>query len=138
VIRKAPWTALESLFGGSLCFATLSPLPFLSNAATLTPDRYCVNGRQVVRQGSDNVPTVIRPTWQGTDQQRALIAEVNAAIEHAHRVSQAAEDAVWEKAKMAREAGVPDTQLCRITGLNRATLNRRLGSRTADAQEPGS
>jgi hypothetical protein len=75
---------------------------------------------------------VIRPTWRGTDEQRKLLDEVNAAIEHAHQVSQAAEQAIWEKARKAREAGVPDTQLCRITGLNRATLNRKLGSRAGD------
>jgi len=82
-----------------------------------------------MRQGSDSVQTVIRPTWKGTDEQRQLIAEVTAAIEHAVRVSQEAEEVVWAKARKAREAGVPDTQLCRITGLNRATLNRRLGTR---------
>lgn len=76
--------------------------------------------------------SVIRPTWRATQEQRDLIAEVNAAIEHAARVTQEAEDAVWEKARKAREAGVPDTALCRMTGLNRATLNRRLGSRSAD------
>lgn len=76
--------------------------------------------------------SVIRPTWKGTDEQRKLVEEVTAAIEHAVQVSQEAEEAVWEKARKAREAGVPDTQLCRITGLNRATLNRKLGSRAGD------
>jgi methyl-accepting chemotaxis protein len=85
-----------------------------------------------MRQGSDSVPTVIRPTWRGTDEQRKLIDEVNAAIEHAEQVSQQAEDTIWEKARRAREAGVPDTALCRITGLNRATLNRKLGSRSGE------
>lgn len=83
------------------------------------------------------MPTVIRPTWRGTDEQRRLVDEVNAAIEHAVRVSQEAEEAIWERARQAREAGVPDTQLCRITGLNRATLNRKLGSRSADDQVSG-
>lgn len=83
-----------------------------------------------MRQGSDNVRTVIRPTWRGTEQQQKLVDAVNAAIEHATRVSREAEEAVWQKARIAREAGVPDTQLCRLTGLNRATLNRRLGNRS--------
>lgn len=78
------------------------------------------------------MPTVIRPTWRGTDEQRQLVDEVTAAIEYAVRVSQEAEEAIWKKARKAREAGVPDTQLCRITGLNRATLNRKLGSRSAE------
>lgn len=78
------------------------------------------------------MPSMIRPTWRATDEQRQLIDEVNAAIDRAVRVAQEAEEVIWEKARKAREAGVPDTQLCRITGLNRATLNRRLGSRSAD------
>jgi hypothetical protein len=82
------------------------------------------------------VRSVIRPTWRPSDEQRQLVDEVNAAIDHATRVSQEAEDAIWERARKAREAGVPDTALCRMTGLNRATLNRRLGSRSdADAGE---
>lgn len=76
--------------------------------------------------------SVIRPTWKGTDEQRKLVNDVTAAIEHAERVTQEAEKAVWEKARKARAAGVPDTQLCRITGLNRATLNRKLGPRAGD------
>jgi hypothetical protein len=79
------------------------------------------------------VPTVIRPTWRGTEEQRRLVEEVSAAIEHAYQVSQDAEEAIWEKARNARAAGVPDTQLCRITGLNRATLNRKLGPRPSKA-----
>ena len=78
--------------------------------------------------------SVIRPTWKGTEEQRQLVDEVAAAIEHAVRVTQEAEEAVWDKARKARAAGVPDTQLCRITGLNRATLNRKLGSRSAEEQ----
>jgi 8-oxo-dGTP diphosphatase len=80
------------------------------------------------------VQSVIRPTWRGTDEQRKLIDEVTVAIDHAVRVSQEAEEAIWEKARRAREAGVPDTQLCRITGLNRATLNRKLGPRPTGSQ----
>lgn len=78
--------------------------------------------------------TVIRPTWLGTDEQRRLVEEVSRAIEHAQSVAREAEEAVWEKARVARDAGVPDTQLCRMTGLNRATLNRRLGSRSVEEQ----
>lgn len=85
-----------------------------------------------MRQVGDSVRIVIRPTWKGTNEQRKLVAEVTAAIERAERVARAAEEVVWEKARLARAAGVPDTQLCRITGLNRATLNRKLGSRAGD------
>jgi hypothetical protein len=87
-----------------------------------------------VRHWGDTVRTVIRPTWRGTDEQRQLIDEVSEAIEHAVKVTQEAEEAVWEKARQARAAGVPDTTLCRVTGLNRATLNRKLGSRSDDTE----
>ena len=72
---------------------------------------------------------VARPSWRSNDEQRALVEAVNEAIAHAERVSREAEDLVWEAARKARASGIPDTQLCNATGLNRATMNRRLGPR---------
>lgn len=75
--------------------------------------------------------TVVRPTWRANEEQRKLVNAINAAIDHATEVAKVEEDKIWEAARLAREAGVPDTQLCKMTGLNRATLNRRLGPRNA-------
>jgi hypothetical protein len=81
------------------------------------------------------VRTVVRPSWRGSDEQRQLVDAVNAAIEEAEEVTRKADEKIWERARAARDAGVPDTQLCRLTGLNRATLNRKLGPRGDSAPE---
>lgn len=80
---------------------------------------------------------VARPSWRSNDEQRELVEAVNAAIDHAQRVSREAEDLVWEAARKARESGIPDTALCGATGLNRATMNRRLGPRGDDKKPDG-
>lgn len=76
--------------------------------------------------------TVIRPAWRGSEDELALIEEINKAIDHRDQVSRAADDAIWTAVQKARRAGVPDTTIIRRTGLNRATLNRRLGARPND------
>lgn len=81
-----------------------------------------------MRQEGDSVTTVIRPTWKGSDEQNELLAEAVAAAESARE----AENTAWARIKTARDAGVPDTVLCRRADVSRATLNRRLGSRSAD------
>ncbi len=74
--------------------------------------------------------TVPRPKTVYTDEQQALLA---AAIEKAQNAERA-EDEAWEAIKAARDAKVLDTDL---TGdntpkrFNRATLNRKYGSRPA-------
>lgn len=82
--------------------------------------------------------SVVRPTWRADDKQRKAVEAVNAAIDHAAEVARIEEDKIWEAARVARAAGVPDTQLCRMTGLNRATLNRRLGPRNASVRQDAS
>jgi hypothetical protein len=79
------------------------------------------------------VRTVVRPTWRGDDGQRRLVDAVNAAIDHAAEVAAAEEAKIWAAAQTARMAGVPDTALCRLTGLNRATMNRKLGPRPSES-----
>lgn len=78
--------------------------------------------------------SVIRPTWRGSDEQRKLIAAVNKAIDRAEEVNKKAEAEIWARAKAARDAGVPDTQLCKATGLNRSTMNRILGPRAEESR----
>lgn len=68
---------------------------------------------------------MIRPVWQGDDQQERLLNEAVSAVQAA-RLS---EDAAWLKMQRAREAGVPDTVLCSRAEVSRATLNRKLGKR---------
>ncbi|MEW2474595.1 hypothetical protein AB0875_12470 [Micromonospora gifhornensis] len=71
---------------------------------------------------------VIRPKTTYTDEQRRLR---DAAIKAA-QAAEAAETKAWEAIKVARDAGVLDTDL---TGeetpprFNRATLNRKYGAR---------
>jgi hypothetical protein len=79
------------------------------------------------------VRTVARPTWRGNNEQRELLKAVNDAIDHKADVIEQADAAIWEAARKARDAGVPDTQLCRITGLNRSTLQRKLGPRLSES-----
>lgn len=71
------------------------------------------------------VTIVIRPTWKGDENQERFLAE---AIEAAHS-ARVAEDEAWSKISKAREAGVPDTVICRRAEISRATMNRKLGSR---------
>jgi hypothetical protein len=78
------------------------------------------------------VRNVARPTWQGDKDQKRLLAAVNKAIDHAAEVARKEDDKIWEAARLAREAGVPDVQICRLTGLNRSTLQRKLGPRPID------
>jgi hypothetical protein len=77
----------------------------------------------------DNVIRVPRPITELTDEQRSLLA---LAVESA-RTFRDAEQKAWDAAVAARRAGVPDETLCDETGLSRATLNRRFGTRRAGA-----
>lgn len=66
-----------------------------------------------------------RPRTVLDQAQEAAIAAVLESSDQAR----AAEEAAWLAVQSAREAGVPDTVLCGKTGINRATLNRKLGKR---------
>lgn len=77
------------------------------------------------------MPTVIRPTWRGSDLQEQLLADAVDSVRAARRQ----EERAWSKMQKAREAGIPDTVLCTRADVSRATLNRKLGSRPAS---PGS
>lgn len=79
-----------------------------------------------MRQGGDSVPTVIRPTWRGDDLQEQLLNDAVNSVQQARRQ----EEEAWSKIERAREAGVPDTVLCRRAEVSRATLNRKLGTRS--------
>lgn len=63
-----------------------------------------------------------------------LDAEQETALAEAVEATQAARDAEqisWLAVQTAREAGVPDTVLCNRAEISRATVNRKLGSRSA-------
>lgn len=62
-----------------------------------------------------------------SEQQEAALEEVVQAFVDA----QAAELASWCVISSLREAGIPDLAICAETGISRATLNRKLGSRKA-------
>jgi hypothetical protein len=83
--------------------------------------RECVN----VRQEGDSVPTVIRPTWRGSDLQEQLLTDAVDSV----RDARSREELAWSKMQRAREAGIPDTVLCSRAEVSRATLNRKLGPR---------
>jgi DNA invertase Pin-like site-specific DNA recombinase len=80
---------------------------------------------------------VARPSWQGDKQQKRLLAAVNRAIDHAAEVARREDEKVWEAARLARAAGIPDMQIVRHTGLNRSTLQRRLGPRPDEEPDSG-
>lgn len=72
--------------------------------------------------------TVIRPTFNPTDEQ---LAEIQRAKE-AWAARDAAEDAAWKATQKLRDAGIPDLAICdRIEQVSKPTLNRRLGPRKA-------
>lgn len=75
------------------------------------------------------MPTVIRPTWQGSDLQEQLLAEIVEEVRQARRQ----EEQAWAKMQSGREAGIPDTVLCSRAEVSRATLNRKLGARPPGA-----
>jgi hypothetical protein len=81
------------------------------------------------------VRTVVRPIWKGDDEQKKLVAAAKKAITRAEEIYRKAENDAWAKIKKARDAGVPDTHLCREIGVPRSTLIRRLGPRQ-DGAEP--
>ncbi|MEU8185990.1 hypothetical protein [Micromonospora carbonacea] len=54
--------------------------------------------------------------------------QLSVAVEAGERADEA-DRKLWEAVEVARSAGVPDVLLCERTGISRATLNRRLGSR---------
>ncbi len=81
-----------------------------------------------MKQGSDTVRTVIRPTCTPTDEQLAAIKRA----QDAWTARDAAEDAAWRETQALRDAGVPDLAICdRIAQVSKPTLNRRLGPRKA-------
>jgi hypothetical protein len=71
------------------------------------------------------VQTVIRPVTKLTSAQQRLLDEAVAEA----RQADAKEESTWQKIKAARDAGVPDTLLCKETRRSRTTLNRKYGPR---------
>lgn len=85
-----------------------------------------------VRQQTDTVRTVIRPTWTPTsDVQRRALDDAAQRAKAAAR----AEQALWEAILELRRLDVPDTVICDRTGVSRATLNRKYGPRSQPAAE---
>jgi hypothetical protein len=85
-----------------------------------------------MRQRGDSVRSVARPPVRITEEQERLLKKVIKSIDHARKIAEREEDKVWAAVKELRDAGMPDVQICRRTGLNRSTLQNRLGPR-ADA-----
>lgn len=84
-----------------------------------------------MEQQSGTMPTVIRRSWEGTEQEQRLLSDAVDGVQH----SREAEKLAWDLVRRAREGGVPDTVLCARTEISRSTLNRVLGPRKADEQE---
>jgi hypothetical protein len=82
-----------------------------------------------VRQPSDNVSAVIRPTWSGNAEQRKLLEDAVEVTAKADAHIEKAREMGWAAIIKAREAGVPDKVICERTGWSRATLNRKFGPR---------
>lgn len=70
-----------------------------------------------------------RPVTVLTPAQEGHLQDAIDAGKHAEE----ADRQLWEAVQTAREAGVPDVLLCERSGISRATLNRRLGSRSRQA-----
>lgn len=84
-----------------------------------------------MEQLAGTMPTVIRRSWEGSEQEQSLLS---AAVEGV-RASRKAEEKAWDLVRQAREGGVPDTVLCARTEISRSTLNRVLGPRKADDRD---
>ena len=84
-----------------------------------------------MEEAGGTMPTVIRRSWEGTEQEQRLL---EAAVEGVE-LSRKTEKLAWDLVRRAREGGVPDTVLCAHTDISRSTLNRVLGPRKSDEQE---
>lgn len=84
-----------------------------------------------MEQAGGTMPTVIRRSWEGTEQEQRLLSEAVDGV----KTSREAEKLAWDLVRRAREGGVPDTILCARTEISRSTLNRVLGPRKVDEQE---
>ncbi|WP_433368291.1 helix-turn-helix domain-containing protein [Actinoplanes sp. CA-142083] len=73
-----------------------------------------------------------RPPVKITDEQERLLKKVNRTIDNAQKIIEREEDRIWAAVKELRDTGMPDVQICRRTGLNRSTLQRKLGPRVTD------
>lgn len=86
-----------------------------------------------MRQRSDTVRSMIRPTFSPTSNQLAATREAKRLAAQLKRLTAQVEEVeakMWLAIKNARDAGVPDVLLCDETGQSRATLNRKFGART--------
>lgn len=84
-----------------------------------------------MEQQSGTMPTVIRRSWDGSEQEKRLFREAVEGVE----LSRKTEKLAWDLIRRARDGGVPDTVLCAGTQISRSTLNRVLGPRKVDEQE---
>jgi hypothetical protein len=75
------------------------------------------------------VRRVPRPPAKVTDEQKHLLSKVTRAIDHRQRVIEREDQKVWDAVQELRVAGMPDQQIVQRTGLNRSTLQTRLGPR---------
>jgi hypothetical protein len=75
------------------------------------------------------VRRVPRPPAKVTDEQKRLLNKVNRAIDHRQQTIDREDEKVWAAVQELREAGMPDQQIVQRTGLNRSTLQTRLGPR---------
>lgn len=80
-----------------------------------------------MRQPTDSVIVVIRPSWTGSAEQERLLEAAVAAV----AASRKAEEDAWKAVQEARRVGVPDLVLVRRADLSKATMNRKLGPRPA-------
>lgn len=79
---------------------------------------------------------VARPPAKVTEEQKRLLKKAEKVIETARRNQEREEQKIWDVAQELRDADMPDVQICRRTGLNRSTLQRRLGPRENSSEPP--
>jgi hypothetical protein len=81
-----------------------------------------------MKQGSDSVTTVIRPTFKPTAEQLSALQVTQEMWDQRDR----AEDQAWKATQHLRDLGIPDLVICEhIRQVSKPTLNRKLGPRKA-------
>ena len=85
-----------------------------------------------MKHPTDIVTGVARRRWRGDAGQEQILAKLAVTFEESRDLAekaQAREEDGWDVARVAREAGIPDTVICQRGDISRTTLQRKLGHR---------